>query len=287
MANFKKYINNKKIKKIKVFMKNHHKEIVNGNLLIPSCKLLLKKNTKATLDYKNATFDKDYPHRLRLLLELKNSKLTKLKNNEQYFIEDIIFDSPTSASNAILGRQTNLQEWTILSSGKKLNKDLLNQIKSNTQTKWIEEEEEKAQYNFDKEKLEKQTQTNTRGYPFKKWSRLLKEVHDYKCAVCKIDNPKLLVSSHILPWKKSDDDQKVDLNNGLVLCRLHDKMFEDGAIVFQPNSYLDCIKVINNYSKYNFDQEIKSIKLPSSYDESEVMKYMEYRIKTFKPKMEY
>lgn len=55
--------------------------------------------------------------------------------------------------------------------------------------------------------------------------------HNYSnsCAVCSLNIDKLLVASHILKWS---ENQKERLNpeNGLCLCNIHDKAFELGYI---------------------------------------------------------
>ena len=52
------------------------------------------------------------------------------------------------------------------------------------------------------------------------------------CAMCKINNPKLLIASHIKPWSVSDKHEKLDVYNGLLLCPNHDRLFDSGLISF-------------------------------------------------------
>lgn len=47
------------------------------------------------------------------------------------------------------------------------------------------------------------------------------------CAVCDIDDPTLLIASHILPWADAPD-HRGKLDNVVGLCRLHDVLFERG-----------------------------------------------------------
>lgn len=51
-----------------------------------------------------------------------------------------------------------------------------------------------------------------------------------KCALCDIDTKDLLVTSHIKPWAKSSQQERVDPTNAILLCRLHDGLFENGHI---------------------------------------------------------
>ncbi len=56
-----------------------------------------------------------------------------------------------------------------------------------------------------------------------------------KCIMCNIDLPNLLIASHIKPWFESNNREKVDLENGLLLCAGHDKLFDSGFISFDQN----------------------------------------------------
>jgi predicted restriction endonuclease len=56
---------------------------------------------------------------------------------------------------------------------------------------------------------------------------------NYKCLLCDIHDENLLLCSHIKPWKT--DDGRLDLNNVLTLCILHDALFDKGYISFDIN----------------------------------------------------
>lgn len=74
-----------------------------------------------------------------------------------------------------------------------------------------------------------------------------------KCQICGIDIPELLIASHIKPWAISDDDEKVDVNNGLLLCANHDRLFDRNLISFDKEGKLIISNVIdkNAYEKLN------------------------------------
>lgn len=44
-------------------------------------------------------------------------------------------------------------------------------------------------------------------------------------------NISLLIASHIKPWADSNAKEKLDVNNGLILCPNHDKLFDNGKII--------------------------------------------------------
>lgn len=62
--------------------------------------------------------------------------------------------------------------------------------------------------------------------------RLLTRSHT--CQVCGLENKSLLRASHIKPWSKSDNIERLDPNNGLLLCSIHDALFDKGLISFSP-----------------------------------------------------
>lgn len=53
-----------------------------------------------------------------------------------------------------------------------------------------------------------------------------------KCAICGLDVEKLLKASHIKRWEFSNNKEKLDRYNGLLLCSCHDDLFDKGYITF-------------------------------------------------------
>ena len=53
-----------------------------------------------------------------------------------------------------------------------------------------------------------------------------------KCALCGVSMESCLIASHIKPWRNSTPEEKLDANNGLLLCPNHDKLFDIGLISF-------------------------------------------------------
>lgn len=56
-----------------------------------------------------------------------------------------------------------------------------------------------------------------------------------KCCLCNIKNEEILRASHIKPWSVSSKEEKVDVDNGLLLCPNHDALFDRGLISFDEN----------------------------------------------------
>ncbi len=61
-----------------------------------------------------------------------------------------------------------------------------------------------------------------------------------QCVVCGLGIKDLLVASHIKEWFESEDIEKVDHENGLLLCAMHDALFDRHLITFSPDGKI-CI----------------------------------------------
>ena len=66
---------------------------------------------------------------------------------------------------------------------------------------------------------------------------LLREFN-HKCAICNINKDELLRASHIIPYSEctSVEKQMINKNNGLLLCTIHDDLFDKNLITFDPNT---------------------------------------------------
>lgn len=59
-----------------------------------------------------------------------------------------------------------------------------------------------------------------------------------KCALCGIQTERILIGSHIKAWKDCSDKEKLDENNGLLLCAHHDALFDKHLISFEDTGDL-------------------------------------------------
>lgn len=79
--------------------------------------------------------------------------------------------------------------------------------------------------------------------------------NEEKCMVEKLAYP-VLIASHIKPFIKSDDIEAYDVNNGFLLSRNIDSLFDLGYITFDNNGKIifskklpkDVTKFVSNYS---------------------------------------
>lgn len=86
---------------------------------------------------------------------------------------------------------------------------------------------------------------------------------EYKCAVTNFEKLDILIASHIVPWSKSNDDERLDVDNGLLLSPTYDALFDKHLISFDNNGKIilsDAIE-LEAYKKIGVDghEKIKSL----------------------------
>lgn len=69
------------------------------------------------------------------------------------------------------------------------------------------------------------------------------------CAVtgCRIQD--VLVASHIKPWKDSENDERLDVFNGLLLSPNYDKLFDRGYLTFSLKGHIEYSKILSKNDK--------------------------------------
>lgn len=65
------------------------------------------------------------------------------------------------------------------------------------------------------------------------------------CALCGMGFDKVLIASHIKPWRDCTKEEKTDIDNGFILCPNHDKLFDTGFISFDDNGSIIISKNIS------------------------------------------
>ncbi|MBL7912254.1 MAG: HNH endonuclease [Bacteroidia bacterium] len=56
---------------------------------------------------------------------------------------------------------------------------------------------------------------------------------EYKCAVTGFDKLNILVASHIVPWADSNNNERLDVHNGILLSPTYDALFDRHLITFE------------------------------------------------------
>ncbi|WP_028895989.1 HNH endonuclease signature motif containing protein [Prevotella sp. HUN102] len=92
-----------------------------------------------------------------------------------------------------------------------------------------------------------------------------------KCMLESLDHP-VLIASHIKPYKVSDEKEEFDVNNGLLLSRNLDSLFDLGYITFNDDGTIKPSKVLSEDMKAYLSQ----YKLNAYFINSKRMQYMQY-----------
>ncbi|WP_181410197.1 HNH endonuclease [Paenibacillus sp. tmac-D7] len=79
------------------------------------------------------------------------------------------------------------------------------------------------------------------------------------CALCGVTFEPFLIASHIKPWKDAANHERLDLNNGLLLCPNHDAMFDKGYITFMDNGSMLISKLLDETTRVlmNLHEDMK------------------------------
>lgn len=74
------------------------------------------------------------------------------------------------------------------------------------------------------------------------------------CIITGINHPKLLVASHIKPWAISTNEERLSVNNGLLLSATYDRLFDCGLITFDKMGRI-------HLSRFIGDENVKRLRL--------------------------
>lgn len=96
---------------------------------------------------------------------------------------------------------------------------------------------------------------------------LLLERHH--CNLCDISTTSVLRASHIKEWAESSKEERIDANNGLLLCANHDALFDRHLISFEPDTGNICISAsiddeqrnalnISESAKFSMNERMKA-----------------------------
>lgn len=102
------------------------------------------------------------------------------------------------------------------------------------------------------------------------------------CAICGIHLPQMLIASHIKPFRDcAHVYEAMDNNNGLLLCRNHDYLFDQGYISFEENGQLIiCSELLNDphFKAYGINT---AIRLKERYCTQSRVKFFKYHKKNY------
>lgn len=99
--------------------------------------------------------------------------------------------------------------------------------------------------------------------------RAVLSAYDYRCCITGLAVPKLLVASHIVPWRV-DAKNRLNPRNGLCLSMLHDRAFDIGIITIAEDMTVRVSRKYVNNSDQFFSSALlaydrKPISLPEKF----------------------
>ena len=106
---------------------------------------------------------------------------------------------------------------------------------------------------------------------------------DEKCMVEQISYP-TLIASHIKPFIKSNEDEAYDPNNGILLSRNIDSLFDLGYITFSDNGEI----IFASHLKQDVKDFISNYSLDNRFINAKRLEYLEYhRNEVFEKRYKY
>lgn len=100
--------------------------------------------------------------------------------------------------------------------------------------------------------------------------RMVLSSYSSVCCMSGLSEPRLLVASHIVPWK-DDTENRLNPRNGLCLSMLHDKAFDIGFLTVNPDYCVEVSPKLIKMTNDKFIQESlvachgKAITLPEKF----------------------
>jgi putative restriction endonuclease len=74
----------------------------------------------------------------------------------------------------------------------------------------------------------------------------IRQFGEERCRITGIRNPRLLVASHMKPWRDCTNVERVDGANGLLLTPHVDRLFDRGLITFENNGRVKVARFVSN-----------------------------------------
>ncbi|MGB2057929.1 MAG: DUF2002 family protein [Alcanivorax sp.] len=87
------------------------------------------------------------------------------------------------------------------------------------------------------------------------------------CSVTGAKNPKILKASHMKPWRTSEDEERLNPYNGLLLTANLDAAFDNGLITFSRNGKILIAREFTDAADFGIDANMKLRKLDAQHQE--------------------
>ncbi|MBQ2901305.1 MAG: HNH endonuclease [Agathobacter sp.] len=107
-----------------------------------------------------------------------------------------------------------------------------------------------------------------------KYRKQLLDKYDNKCIITGISQNKLLIASHIKPWAICNNDERIDVENGLILCANMDRLFDSGLITFRADGKMFVSSFVSedNKNRLNISNDI----VVDLHASDRLLDYLEY-----------
>lgn len=92
------------------------------------------------------------------------------------------------------------------------------------------------------------------------------------CAVTGLTQSELLIASHVKPWEKSSNRERLDPENGLLLIANLDALFDSGLITFGTNGRMQISSLVDNMHRTRL-QIPSNLRMPPSERLSSFLEY--------------
>lgn len=100
---------------------------------------------------------------------------------------------------------------------------------------------------------------------------------DHQCPICNIHLPHMLIASHIKPFRDcAHIYEPIDHNNGLLLCKNHDYLFDQGFFSFLDDGSVFMCDELLNHEPFDAFHIPKDFKLPKRYLSKERKAFLAY-----------
>ncbi|WP_416043004.1 HNH endonuclease [Bacillus halotolerans] len=103
-----------------------------------------------------------------------------------------------------------------------------------------------------------------------------------KCKLCGVSDERFLVASHIKHWSQSNNQERLDVNNGLLLCPNHDSLFDKGYISFDEKGTILISDSLDKTKKV-FLNTNETMKIRLNEHQQSYMKWHREKIYKFEP----
>ena len=94
------------------------------------------------------------------------------------------------------------------------------------------------------------------------------------CIISGIDISKALVASHIKPWAVSTNEERISVNNGLLLSATYDRLFDSGLITFASEGKLIVSRFISEDNRNKL--QIKNGQIYNLKSNYQMKNFLEY-----------